>query len=86
MAEQSGQALEAELKAIWKQAANTRKRTAGWRIDNILSSSRAELSLRDLMIFGIYLGQAFFMLAGTLVQGMVASSFSKPCRGKRNNG
>ncbi|PID34482.1 MAG: hypothetical protein CR976_00035 [Thiotrichales bacterium] len=86
MAEQSGQALEAELKAIWKQAANTRKRTAGWRIDNILSSSRAELSLRDLLIFGIYLGQAFFMLAGALVQGMVVSPSLKRCRGKQNDG
>jgi hypothetical protein len=54
--------LEKELQAIWLNAANTRKGTAPRRIETILESSRAELSLRDLFIFFTYLGRAFFML------------------------
>ena len=54
--------LEKELRDIWLNAPNTRKRTAPRRISNILNSSRAELSLRDLLVFCIYLGEAFFML------------------------
>lgn len=63
-------ALEKELQTIWLQAANTRKGTAPRRIEAILERSRAELSLRDLLMFCTYLGQASFMLLGAIMQAL----------------
>lgn len=63
-------ALEKELQTIWLTAANTRKGTAPRRIETILEHSRAELALRDLLIFFSYLGLAFFMLAGAVIQAL----------------
>ena len=73
MAEKPEQ-LEKELSAIWRGAPNTRKRTALRRITIILDRSLAELSLRDLLMFFIYLGQACFMLAAAVIQILFTTS------------
>lgn len=73
--------LEKELRTIWLNAANTRKGTAPRRIATILESSRAELSLRDLLIFFTYLGQAFFILLFNVLQALFQAPIqTKPSR------
>lgn len=75
MTERSEQ-LEQELNTIWQQAPNTRKQTAPRRIEHILQMSRAELSLRDLLTFFIYLGQACFMFSVAVGQSLFTTSGS----------
>lgn len=74
MADPSLEALEAELQQIWKRARNTRKQTASRRIESILHNSRAELSLRDLLMFVVYLSAAFFALLVVLGQLFAADT------------
>ncbi|WGZ95397.1 MAG: hypothetical protein QJT81_05275 [Candidatus Thiothrix putei] len=59
--------LEQELRAIWQQAANTRKATSSQRIERILKRSRAELSLRDLFKFAGFLLLTFVQLFTAVV-------------------
>lgn len=62
--------LEEELRAVWRNAANTRKNTAPRRIESILDSSRAELALRELFIFFTHMVKAFFMLLNAVLQSL----------------
>lgn len=76
---QPPESLEKELQAIWHNAANTRKNTASRRIESILDSSRAELALRDLFIFFIFMIKAFFMLLHAILQSLSGRG-SKPAK------
>lgn len=71
--------LDDELRVIWQNAANTRKNTAPRRIESILDNSRAELALRDLFIFFIYMTKTFFMLLNAILQSLPGQN-SKPAK------
>nr|CAA6823219.1 MAG: Unknown protein [uncultured Thiotrichaceae bacterium] len=78
--------LEQELRTVWKKAANTRKATSPRRIEALLYRSRAELSLRDLLTFFIYLGKAFFnLLLATLHILFIASKPAEKRRSKSHD-
>lgn len=72
--------LEQELRAIWQQAANTRKATSSQRIERILKRSRAELSLRDLFKFTGFLLLTFAQLFTAVLATLVGKRHALPIR------